>query len=77
MKPVLYNYDIFPKVFIENTEKLITIKPLGDHAAFTKDKEYVIRVFKVSQSNPKRYPERGGKYAFTVIPDADGSAVLY
>ena len=52
MKPVLYNYDVFPKVFIENTKKTITIQPLGDHCAFTKDKEYVIRVFKESESNP-------------------------
>ena len=72
MKPVLYNYDVFPKVFIENTKKTITIQPLGDHCAFTKDKEYVIRVFKVSESNPKRYPERSGRYSFTAKPDADG-----
>ena len=72
MKPVLYNYDIFPKVFLENTKKLITIKPLGYHAAFTADKEYTIKVCKLSESNPNRYPERGGKYTFTVKPDEDG-----
>ena len=35
MKPVLYNYDIYPKVFLGDTRKMITVQPLGDQAAFS------------------------------------------
>lgn len=72
MKSALYNYDIYPKVFLENVKELITIAPLGDHVAFASGKEYTIRVFKVSESNPGAYPERDGRYSFTVKPDSDG-----
>lgn len=72
MKKELYNYDIFPKVFLANTKKLITIQPLGAHAAFKAGNEYTIRVFKVNQSNPKFYPERGGRFEVKATPDEDG-----
>lgn len=74
MKAVLYNYDIFPKVFLSGVEKCITIHPLGDHAAFIPEKEYTLRVFKVNQANPSKYPERSaGRFEQTVTPDADGN----
>lgn len=72
MKAVLYNYDVYPKVFLANREKLITIQPLGDHAAFAADKEYTLRIYKVNQANPGPYPERGGRFEAVVKPDQKG-----
>jgi len=73
MKQILYNYDIFPKVFLGNREKTITIQPLGDHASFKACHEYTIKVFKVDQSNPAVYPERSGRTTLTAAPEADGN----
>ena len=72
MTPTLYNYDIFPKVFLAGEKKLITIQPLGCHADFKKDHEYTIKLFKVDQAGPKKYPGRIGRYEFTAKPDDDG-----
>lgn len=72
MTPALYNYDIFPKVFIENEINTVTIRPLGRHAAFNKKHEYTVRLFKSDQGSAKRYPERIGRYSYTVTPDKDG-----
>lgn len=72
MKAILYNYDIFPKVFLGDRQQSVTIQPLGLHAAFEAHKQYVLRIFKVNQSNPKVYPERSGRSELTVTPDADG-----
>ena len=34
MKRELYDYDIFPKVFLTGRPARVTVKPLGIHAAF-------------------------------------------
>lgn len=73
MKAILYNYDIFPKVFLGDREQSVTIKPLGLHASFEAQKQYTLRVYKVNQSNPKVYPERSGRSELVAIPDADGA----
>lgn len=72
MKAILYNYDIFPKVFTGNTERTITIQPLGAHADFLPEKEYTIKVYKVNQSNPTIYPERSGRSVHTATRSEDG-----
>lgn len=72
MTPALYNYDIFPKVFIEGENKLITVRPLGRHVAFTNDFEYTVRLFKSDQGSAKSYPDRPGRYEFKAKPDEDG-----
>ena len=72
MTPTLYNYDIFPKVMLEGNEEIITIRPLGRHVAFTKDLEYIIRLFKSDQGSSKAYPDRIGRYEFKAVPDSDG-----
>ena len=73
MKRELYNYDIYPKVFLGDRETTVTVKPLGAHANFTADKTYDVEVFKVSESNPRRYPERSGRTSLTVVPETDGT----
>lgn len=71
MKAVLYNYDVFPKVFLGDRSQKITIQPLGSHCEFKKS-EYPLKIFKVNQSNPAKYPERSGRSELTVFPEADG-----
>ena len=39
MKIELYDYDIYPKVFLAGGERTVTIQPLGLHAAFAPDKD--------------------------------------
>ena len=72
MTPELYNYDVYPKVFLADRETTVTIKPLGRHADFKKGHEYTVRLFKVDQGGAKRYPERPGRYEYTLMPDEDG-----
>ena len=48
MKEELYNYDIYPKVFIVGEPVTITIKPLGAHAAF--EGEYVLSILPAAYS---------------------------
>lgn len=72
MHAILYNYDIYPKVFLGDREQSVTIKPLGLHASFEAEREYAVRIYKVNESNPKVYPERSGRSALVVVPDADG-----
>ncbi len=72
MHAILYNYDIYPKVFLGDREQSVTIKPLGLHAAFEAEREYVVRIYKVNESNPKVYPERSGRSSLAAVPDADG-----
>lgn len=72
MKGVLYSYDVYPKVFLADREKQITIQPLGDHAAFAADKDYTLRIYKVNQANPRPYPERGGRFEVVTKPESDG-----
>ena len=72
MKRVLYNYDIYPKVFLAGVKKEITIQPLGAHSAFVPDMEYTVKVLKVSEGRPFIYTERGGRFEVAAKPDADG-----
>ena len=72
MKPVLYQYDVYPKVFLADTERAITVQPLGGHTAFAPNRAYTVKLFKVNQSNPRTYPERGGRTTLTATPEADG-----
>ncbi len=72
MHPTLYNYDIYPKVFLGDRETTVTIQPLGWQAAFTPDHTYTVRICKVNEGSPHTYPEYTGRSILTVTPDADG-----
>lgn len=72
MKKELYNYDIFPMVFLAGEEKKITIKPLGCHAGFIRDNEYTVYVKRVEVAEERRYAGSGGCQTFKIIPDDDG-----
>jgi len=73
MKQVLYNYDVYPKVFLQNTTKAITVQPLGSHSGFAPEHTYTVRIFKVNQANPHKYPERSGRSCLKVTPCDDGN----
>ena len=72
MKQVLYNYDIYPKAFLGDREQLITIQPLGGHNEFKVGHTYTVETYKLSESNPAKYPERPSSVKIDVIPDEDG-----
>lgn len=55
MKEVLYNYDIFPKVFLTNEEQNITIKPLGAHADFDPSITYTVLVRESAVSEERHF----------------------
>ena len=72
MKQVYYDYDVYPKVFLGDREKTVTVKPLGIRTAFAKDKAYTVEVLKVNQGNMGPWPERSGRTTLSVTPDEDG-----
>ena len=76
MKKALYNYDVYPKVFLQNREKEITVQPLGLHSSFKEGHAYTVRIFKVNQANPSKYPERSGRTSLEVTPNECGNLVF-
>jgi hypothetical protein len=72
MRPELYNYEVVPSVFLAGTEKQITVRPLGRHAAFVPGQEYTLRVLQVDRAEERRYAGSAGGRSFTVVPDGDG-----
>lgn len=58
MDTVLHDYDIFPKVFPVGKEINITIKPLGYHADFKNPSDLSVKIFGLSDGNPRDYPYR-------------------
>ena len=71
MKASLYNYDIYPKVFLADREQTITVQPLGDHGAVAPGTLCQIEIQKMNRDNWKRYPEVSGRKVFKteVSPD--------
>lgn len=72
MKNVLYDYDIYPKVFLGDREQSITVQPLGDHAVPNPKGEYHVEILKVNRDNWKQYPEIDGKVHLILRPCEDG-----
>ncbi|MHB1151355.1 MAG: hypothetical protein ACYCWE_08010 [Eubacteriales bacterium] len=72
MKTELSYYDIFPKVFAENREIKITIKPLGWHAGFNPDTTYTVGIRPMSEADPHNSPERDNKTEYLIKPCSDG-----
>ena len=70
MKAVLYNYDIYPLVFPVGKQVTLTVKPLGDHAAFSG--EYRVLIHRVDAGNPNMALYSRNKTEYAVTPDADG-----
>ena len=76
MKKELYNYDVYPKVFLGDRETTVTVQPLGLHSSFVEGHSYRVTVRKVNQGNPATYPERSGRTELHVTPDEAGKLVF-
>ncbi len=68
----LLDYDIYPKVISEKKETLITIKPLGSHAAFP-EQEYTIHVLGLEDGAIDNYKDRKNIKKFLVKVNDDGT----
>ena len=73
MHNTLYNYDVYPKVFLGDRETTVTVQPLGQHVAFSQGHAYTVHIRKVDQAAIHLYPEYTGRSTHTVTPDADGN----
>lgn len=72
MKAELYNYDIYPKVFLCDKEQTVTVQPLGDHAAVRPGTQCTVEIQKMNRDNWKQYPEISGRKLLTVPVSEDG-----
>lgn len=72
MKAELYNYDIYPKVFLCGREQTVTVQPLGDHAAVPPGTVCQIEIQKMDRDNWKQYSEISGRKLLTVPVSEDG-----
>ncbi|MCL2494211.1 MAG: hypothetical protein FWE98_00970 [Oscillospiraceae bacterium] len=69
--PELRNYDIFPKVVPVGKTSVITIKPLGRHAAFSRG-GYRLSICPLDEGAPSQYPDRPNDFEYDAAPDEDG-----
>ena len=76
MKRELYDYDIFPKVFLTGRPARLTVKPLGIHAAFAPGAELTLRLCESSVAEPRRFPGSAGVREYRAAPTADGNIEL-
>lgn len=58
MKDQFYYFDIYPKVFLENTEVTITIQSKSRKFIFSPEKEYTVILREYNEGNIRNYPER-------------------
>ena len=72
MKQELYNFDIFPKVFLCDREQTVSVQPLGDHAAAVLGSVCVIEIRKVDRDNYQHYPEISDRVCMEKAVDDDG-----
>ena len=70
MKTALHNYDIFPKVMLADQTTSITIKPLGEHAAFAGS--YTMQVLSMAHGRKSVYTTRNSFWELPTSPDPDG-----
>ncbi|MBO5110273.1 MAG: hypothetical protein J6D21_06100 [Clostridia bacterium] len=69
------DYDVYPKVVPADCESKITIRPIGEHAAFHADREYKIEVYQLTKGSVWTYGDVGQK-AYPVTINEDGSVTL-
>ena len=72
MKIELYDYDIYPKVFLAGGERTVTIQPLGLHAAFTPGRTYEVQICAMEEGRPNLYPDWASFRRFSLVPGEDG-----
>ena len=72
MKTDLHNYDVYPKVFLVGKPVNITIKPLGDHVAFTGKEDFIL--ISTAHGAVSDYPERHNYKKLEMEIGEDGCA---
>lgn len=74
IKQEQFNFDIFPKVVPQDKQVTITIRPLGDHVAFSKDLQYRIRIFPMAEGLHEGISDmwRPNDFHYFVKVDDDG-----
>lgn len=70
MKKLLYQYDIYPKVFMADRDVDITVHPLDEKVAFVPGHVYKLSICKFSEGNPWHYPERDKSIYLSVTADS-------
>ena len=70
MKLNLHYYDVYPKVVLVDRPEVITIKPLGAHAAFYGG--YRLEVMNMSDGKYHLYPENGNMAVYDITVCEDG-----
>lgn len=67
----LHDYDVFPKVFRVGKPVTVTVKPLGDHAAFKNPAQMTLQILGLEDGNVRDYPARKNNRtcAFDMQPD--------
>ena len=68
MKKQYYFFDIYPKVFLENTPVSITIQSKSSRYIFDTEKEYTIILRAYDEGNIRYYPERNNYRTLQVKP---------
>lgn len=76
MKKSLYQYDVYPKVFLVSNDTVVNICPQNEKALFLSEHEYVVKIHKFSESNPCYYPERDCGLYMHVKADCKGCLSL-
>lgn len=72
MKTVLYDYDVYPKVFPVGKEVTVTIRPLGAHAAFREPDRMTLNIFGLDDGVPRYYELSANGQAVPFVCGEDG-----
>lgn len=76
METTLYDYDIYPKVFLRSRATNITVEPKGAHAAFTPHEIIAAQVRETAVAEERRMPGSFGTTTVFTMPDGDGRLVI-
>lgn len=71
MKKELFDYDVYPKVFLVREPVSIHVKPLGEHVAF--QGEYNVEIMSLENGIPKKYPWRDNLSVQKVSVEENGN----
>jgi len=66
------DYDLYPKVVPADKASTVTIRPIGEHAAFHADREYKIEVYQLTKGSAWTYGDVGQK-TYPLVINEDGS----
>jgi len=77
MKNELFDFDIFPKVFLTDVEETITVQSLGMRKRFIPGKSYQVNFKEVERAEDSRFPGSGSVRSLDIIADDKGLIVTH